>query len=225
MGNSCACCATDQNKTDKYGQPLQSQEVLGVDEKAPAPGFHTKAEIGVIGNRPDAPNGGSAGGGAKTDGEGDETLNLDDGSTYQGQVVDGKRHGQGVWQSRTGQYDGQWKDDMQHGTGSQTWSDGRCYHGQFVQGKFSGKGKMEWHTAKGYLTYDGEYVDDLKEGSGKFSWADGRHYTGEWSKGKRHGKGVYTNAKGETKSGFWAQDKFAWLEEDEAREIPTNKSG
>mmetsp|Transcript_100999 Transcript_100999/g.159706 ORF Transcript_100999/g.159706 Transcript_100999/m.159706 type:complete len:215 (-) Transcript_100999:9-653(-) len=213
MGNTCACCGNDSNKFDKSGQPLQSQEVLGVADKAPTPGFHTKAEIGMIG-KGDVQNGDNN---SKMDGDEDETINFEDGSTYQGQVINGKRHGKGIWQSRTGQYDGQWKDDMQHGSGAQTWSDGRSYKGEFCQGKFSGKGKMEWHTAKGHLTYEGQYVNDLKEGQGKFSWSDGRHYTGEWLKGKRHGKGVYTNAKGETKKGIWAQDKFEkWLDENEA---------
>jgi hypothetical protein len=242
MGNSGACCSgqggakccTDRSKDakDAIGQPvagqaLPSSEVMGIDT-IPAPGFDSKANIAdnSEGERKlpeDAcPGGDSAAGG---DGRREESKNVsyDDGSTYTGQLVDGKRHGHGVWQSRTGQYDGQWKADQQHGTGRQNWSDGRVYEGQFLNGKFSGTGRMTWHTQKGQLTYEGQYKDDLKHGKGKFVWSDGRTYDGEWKAGKRDGRGMYMNAKCEQKIGFWVDDKFdRWetQEEDNSKPAP-----
>merc|ERR1719440_1671272 len=61
-------------------------------------------------------------------------VTYEDGSTYIGQISNGKRQGHGIWQSRTGQYEGQWKADAQHGRGTQTWHDGRVYDGQFQKG-------------------------------------------------------------------------------------------
>lgn len=135
-------------------------------------------------------------------------VTYEDGSTYTGQICDGKRQGHGLWQSRTGQYEGQWKCDQQHGQGQQTWSDGRVYDGQFCSGRFSGQGRMVWHTAKGMLVYEGIYKDDLKHGHGKFVWADGRTYDGQWQRGKRHGRGVYMKPLCDRKVGHWCDDKF-----------------
>lgn len=235
MGNTACCageqaggkaCCSNQSKDAKdlvgapvAGEPIPSSEVLGIDKIA-TPGFNSKAEISeakdgsAVANK--CPGGDSAAGGDSTlrDNE-SQTVTYDDGSTYTGQVVNGKRHGQGLWQSRTGQYEGQWQSDVQHGSGHQTWSDGRVYDGQFENGKFAGKGRMVWHTQKGLLTYEGQYKDDLKHGTGKFVWADGRTYDGMWREGKRHGRGMYMNARCEQKVGYWNDDKFERWETNE----------
>jgi len=138
----------------------------------------------------------------------EKTVHYADGSMYEGQVVNGLRHGTGVYKSGSEQYQGQWQEDKQHGVGRQSWSDGRSYEGQFNQGRFAGIGKMVWQTQKGVMTYEGEYVEDLKHGTGKFSWPDGRTYDGEWLRGKRHGRGAYTTVKGEYKIGHWSEDRF-----------------
>mmetsp|Transcript_36051 Transcript_36051/g.82800 ORF Transcript_36051/g.82800 Transcript_36051/m.82800 type:complete len:201 (-) Transcript_36051:62-664(-) len=138
-----------------------------------------------------------------------QTLAYNDGSTYVGQVdKDGKRHGSGRWTSDAGCYEGQWRDDVQHGEGRQEWSDGRSYEGQFANGRFSGYGKMLWTSQTGVLSYEGQYQNDLKHGVGKFTWADGRTYEGEWQNGKRHGQGLYTSSNGEKKVCHWVDDKF-----------------
>ncbi|CAE7365149.1 PIP5K3 [Symbiodinium pilosum] len=143
-------------------------------------------------------------------------VTYQDGSTYTGMIKSGKRHGHGVWQSKSCQYEGQWKEDQQDGHGRQTWSDGRVYEGQFHKGRFSGTGKMVWHTQKGMLVYEGQYKDDLKDGHGMFIWPDGRTYDGEWREGKRHGRGTYITAKAERKVGYWVEDKFDRWEKDAA---------
>mmetsp|Transcript_12372 Transcript_12372/g.29068 ORF Transcript_12372/g.29068 Transcript_12372/m.29068 type:complete len:249 (+) Transcript_12372:80-826(+) len=139
----------------------------------------------------------------------DTCQNYDDGSTYYGQVYEGRRHGQGTWHSPSMQYEGQWHSDVQHGDGVQIWADGGCYTGQFSHGKFSGTGRMSWKTTTGTHVYEGQYVDDLKHGFGKFQWADGRVYEGEWRNGKRHGKGSFLSASGKVTTGIWASDKFS----------------
>jgi len=222
---------------EALGSPVpahgQSSELAGV-RPAAAPGFSAQEEFEMQGDKSPTAGagqtpmgehnnlalgtedgiGGCPGGDSAAGGEGlrmdkdSKTTTYPDGSTYTGQIVDDKRHGHGLWQSRNGWYNGQWLNDMQHGQGRQTWSDGRAYEGQFHAGKFAGKGQMIWHTQKGMLIYDGQYKDDLKHGTGKFIWADGRMYDGEWKCGKRHGKGKYMNNKQEQKFGFWVDDKF-----------------
>lgn len=141
------------------------------------------------------------------------THTYEDGSTYKGQLVSGKRHGHGEWRSATAGYVGHWHEDAMHGRGKHTWTDGRVYEGEFRNGKFSGQGRMEWHAQKGVLVYEGEYLDDMKHGHGKFLWADGRAYDGQWSMGKRDGKGTYTDAQGVTKAGIWKANKFEGWED------------
>jgi len=145
--------------------------------------------------------------------EGDEEETYDDGSTYVGQLIAGKRHGHGVWTSPAEQYAGQWKHDHRDGKGRQTWQDGRVYDGQFQEGKFDGTGRMEWHTPQGLMVYDGAYVNDVKHGHGKYHWPDGRIYDGQWGQGKRWGQAVYVNSGGERREGIWKDDKLErWLD-------------
>jgi len=137
----------------------------------------------------------------------------EDGSTFSGQLVCGRRHGRGIWMSPTEQYTGQWKDDQRDGHGKQTWSDGRQYDGQFSDGKFDGHGRMEWHTPNGLMVYEGQYVNDLKHGIGKYTWPDNRVYEGQWVQGHRSGHASYTNLNGEEKCGIWKDDKIlSWVE-------------
>lgn len=137
-----------------------------------------------------------------------------DGSTYEGSLQGGKRHGHGIWVSASGiMYDGQWQDDRFQGGGRQTWQDGRSFEGSYVRGKFEGHGRMEWNDPKGKVVYEGQYVNGLKDGKGKFMWPDGRVYDGEWAEGKRNGAGLYISAKGEKKRGIWQNDKLeSWVD-------------
>eukprot|EP00928_Gymnodinium_smaydae_P063318 TRINITY_DN46942_c0_g1_i1.p1 TRINITY_DN46942_c0_g1~~TRINITY_DN46942_c0_g1_i1.p1 ORF type:complete len:226 (-),score=30.61 TRINITY_DN46942_c0_g1_i1:124-801(-) len=136
----------------------------------------------------------------------------EDGSTFQGQLCDGRRHGYGTWISTMEKYVGEWAVDQRHGDGTQSWKDGRLYIGQFREGRFDGKGKMEWHTPEGLMVYEGEYRDDLKHGEGSYRWPDGRTYKGQWLQGKRSGKAAYTNLAGEVKYGLWHDDRIErWL--------------
>jgi len=64
-----------------------------------------------------------------------------DGSKYQGELKDGKRHGQGAWLRPDGtKYVGQWFNDRPEGQGTITWPDGKKYVGQWKNGKRHGQG-------------------------------------------------------------------------------------
>jgi len=153
----------------------------------------------------------------------EKTLQYPDGSTFTGCLRNGLRHGPGVFRSHTEIYEGEWQDDVQHGTGRQMWNDGRFYEGEYVKGHFSGKGKMVWKTPKGDMCYEGEYLDDLKHGTGKFTWPDGRCYDGEWQRGKRHGRGAYTTSRGDYRIGYWSEDRFVRWEQNSCEQDSVNR--
>lgn len=63
-------------------------------------------------------------------------------------------------------YDGEWHNDVIHGTGVFLWADQSAQHddvyeGQFADGKIHGVGV--YHFANGD-SYNGEFVDGLKSG-------------------------------------------------------------
>ncbi|CAD7946763.1 unnamed protein product [Amoebophrya sp. A120] len=66
----------------------------------------------------------------------------EDGSTYDGQFVFGKRHGKGVLVSPDGvRYEGEFEGNEKHGQGVETLPDGSKYEGGFWNGRRFGKGK------------------------------------------------------------------------------------
>lgn len=140
----------------------------------------------------------------------------DDGSTFSGQIRNGRRNGRGTWVSEDEWYEGEWQEDRRHGEGFQSWKDGRTYRGQFRHGKFEGHGRMEWLSSEGLASYEGQYMDDLKHGAGVYRWADGRAYDGDWSCGLRHGEATYLHPRGDPRRGTWRNDRLQRWEEPEA---------
>mmetsp|Transcript_61343 Transcript_61343/g.146109 ORF Transcript_61343/g.146109 Transcript_61343/m.146109 type:complete len:222 (-) Transcript_61343:52-717(-) len=206
------CCSTGRSSgglcgTGKGPVSRERQDLVGITPTQP-PGVKDVPNSRL----PHAASGPDGDSHKNAESNGPTTKVYEDGSVYTGQLVDGKRHGEGTWRKDAQMYEGQWEDDKHHGRGSQTWGDGRSYEGNFERGHFSGYGRMVWQLKKGQLTYEGQYKGDLKHGRGKFTWADGRVYDGEWQSGKRHGTGVYTNASKEQKTGLWKEDQFeGWI--------------
>ena len=51
-----------------------------------------------------------------------------DGDVYEGEWLDDKAHGQGVYYHEDGsKYEGEWFEDKQHGIGTESWPDGAQY--------------------------------------------------------------------------------------------------
>lgn len=123
---------------------------------------------------------------------------------YDGEKMDGMKHGLGLLRSKGWTYTGEFKEDQKHGLGVMSWDDGRRYRGQFEDDSFHGNATMTWPDGR---EYSGQYSIGKKHGSGCFSWPDGRKYDGQWVAGKRHGIGVYTNAKGFTCKSAWQMDR------------------
>ena len=160
-----------------------------------------------------------------------------DGSRYEGEVRNGKRHGRGVyvWSDGT-RYEGDWRDGHKHGQGTYTWAnghryagefrndrrtgqgtytwpDGGRYQGQFLNGKLHGRGTRDWANGERYV---GEYRDDVRTGQGTYTWPNGHRYEGQWLSNKMHGQGTYTWPNGERYAGAYrdgrrtGQGTYAW---------------
>ena len=84
---------------------------------------------------------------------------FDNGDTYAGDFLNGKKHGHGLLKTPTKRsYDGEWEDDLPHGYGMNTFPNGKVYRGEFRKGK--------------------------PFGDGQWTYSDGRTYTGKWIKGE-----------------------------------------
>ncbi len=70
-----------------------------------------------------------------------ESYTYPDGSKYEGEFKDGKRHGQGIWIRPDGaKYKGEWVDDKPCGQGILIFTDGKKYEGGWKEGKRHGQG-------------------------------------------------------------------------------------
>ena len=64
---------------------------------------------------------------------------------YEGDLVDGRPHGRGVYRWPSGaRYEGEWRDGKRHGRGVYTWADGGRYDGEYVDGARTGRGVQTW---------------------------------------------------------------------------------
>jgi hypothetical protein len=102
-------------------------------------------------------------------------------------------------------YEGEYVNGLKHGKGKLTFSDGRVYEGDFVNGKFHGKGKIIDPNGGGY---EGDFADGYMNGKGKYIYSDGRIYIGDLVKQNFHGKGKMTHPDGRIEEGRWENDEF-----------------
>ena len=96
-------------------------------------------------------------------------------------------------------YIGEWKDDIKHGQGTNTWANGSKYIGEYKDDIRHGQGTYTWASGNKYI---GEYKDTKRYGQGTFTWANGDKYIGEYKDNKRHGQGTYTYVSGREERGY-----------------------
>ena len=144
--------------------------------------------------------------------------------SYEGQLREGKPHGEGVGRFASGgEYVGNWANGQFHGQGKWLDGQGEGYEGEWIRGLKEGKGSYHYKDGTTYtgmwkanmpkgkgtriLTDSSRYTGLWKNGKleGGGSWRDeaGNRYEGAWLKGKFHGKGTYSYADGSTYSGQW----------------------
>lgn len=137
-------------------------------------------------------------------------LDEESGEIYEGQWLNGRRHGHGVcvyadgtmyeggWRlgaehgrgalmtgDRTPIYSGDWADGLPHGQGVYRWACGDSYSGDWREGVRHGRGA---YLTSGGCCYSGDWKDGRRHGKGLFSWPDGGSYEGDWEADQRHGR-------------------------------------
>lgn len=115
-------------------------------------------------------------------------VEYDGGDVYEGEILNGKRHGHGTY----------------------TWADGDTYEGDWKDGKRCGRGNLIQYgkspTGETYMkySYDGEWLEGKEHGHGICVEGDfgmekmDKVFEGEWVNGKRQGRFVWylTNSNG-----------------------------
>lgn len=115
-------------------------------------------------------------------------VEYDGGDVYEGEILNGKRHGHGTY----------------------TWADGDTYEGDWKDGKRCGRGKLIQYgkspSGETYMkySYDGEWLDSKEHGHGICVEGDfgmekmDKVFEGEWVNGKRQGRFIWylTNSNG-----------------------------
>eukprot|EP01017_Pseudomicrothorax_dubius_P040538 TRINITY_DN6355_c0_g3_i1.p3 TRINITY_DN6355_c0_g3~~TRINITY_DN6355_c0_g3_i1.p3 ORF type:complete len:194 (+),score=67.20 TRINITY_DN6355_c0_g3_i1:43-624(+) len=127
-----------------------------------------------------------------------------DGSKYEGELQNDKRHGKGKLTDPTGIiFAGEFKGDL-FITGIVIFPNGERYEGDLVDGKKHGKGT--YHHTSGNK-YEGQWNEDKRHGRGVFHYAEQKErYEGEWNNGTREGLGTYFFADGRKYVGGWKGD-------------------
>ena len=135
-----------------------------------------------------------------------DTLLLEDGSMYMGQIRDSLFNGQGVCIYADGTvYKGEWKDGLWNGKGTLVYPDGDIYKGSFRNHLKEGRGVYVYSSG---ARYDGEWKNDKFNGKGTLRFEDGGIYEGEWKDDMKHGYGKLFSSTGYSSTGYFYFDEF-----------------
>lgn len=116
-----------------------------------------------------------------------KTIKDAEGNLYTGDMLNGKRHGDGVlFMISGGKYDGEWENDCYQGNGTLVLESGNIYIGAFSKGFMHGHGKMIYSDGS---YYDGDFEYGVRDGFGKYYINPKNKYTGYWENGMKNGKG------------------------------------
>lgn len=128
------------------------------------------------------------------------------GNKYEGQWFQDKRHGYGTLYYKNGdKYIGNWTNDMKDGRGVMITTGGDQYAGEWKENKITGKGTFTWSNGDKYV---GDFKDGLRDGEGTYSWHSGTKHIGSWKAGMRNGYGTFYYSNGTSRSGYWKDDKL-----------------
>ena len=90
---------------------------------------------------------------------GENVIEYRDGGHYEGDILDGKREGYGIYSYQSYSYEGNWTNDTKHG-GAKEIKDKQIFEGMFQKGQ-----KKSGNTvyANGYI-YNGSYEKNMRNG-------------------------------------------------------------
>ena len=115
-------------------------------------------------------------------------YNEDDGSNkevYEGEMMNGKKHGIGKLTTKDYIREGTWKEDKFTGWGRESKPNGEVLEGRFVDGKVEGKGILRDSKGSSYI---GDFVDSKREGFGELDTKKA-NYKGQFKNNKFNGHG------------------------------------
>lgn len=122
-------------------------------------------------------------------------------------------------------YQGEFVDGKKHGRGKNTFNshpDFEEYEGDFVDGVMHGRGKM---VLKNRNVYVGDFNNDFMEGNGTMTYReDNSRYEGDWAQGRMHGQGNVHDGQGTLlySAQFINDEPQFEDEEEEEEEAPVN---
>ena len=99
---------------------------------------------------------------------------------YRGEFKAGQRSGEGTLHWKDGGcYNGQWLNDKLHGHGVFT-REGYTYTGQYKNGLKDGDGTLEYPYDSPYLEYVGSFLEGMRHGQGRLTYKNEESYNGQW---------------------------------------------
>jgi len=128
------------------------------------------------------------------------------GTSYFGEIKDGKKEGYGIDIRSDFIYLGEYKDDLPSGKGKMIFKNADYYDGDWKEGKFEGQGRFVLRATG--ISYHGQFIQGLKDGYGVEERGDGSKYEGHFKEGQKHGKGLYKWAIGERYEGEFVENKM-----------------
>lgn len=129
-------------------------------------------------------------------------MKIFDNGIYRGDLVNGLRHGAGVYTWYNGaKYIGAWRNGDMHGKLSMyRFSNGSWYVGDFRNNGITGYGTMLYDR---YYQYEGDFVYGLKHGFGTETWNDETKYIGKFQNDERDGFGYWIYSNGKRKAAYY----------------------
>ena len=104
---------------------------------------------------------------------------------YEGEMLNGKKHGVGKLKTKENFREGTWKEDKFTGWGREKRQNGEILEGRFINGKVEGKGILRDSRDSSYI---GDFVDSKRDGYGELD-TEKAYYRGEFKNNKFHGHG------------------------------------
>jgi hypothetical protein len=102
-------------------------------------------------------------------------------------------------------YEGEFLNGKKHGVGVQYYPDGMArYKGQFVNDQRSGRGTYYFSNGDKYVGY---FASNVPHGKGSYFYQDGERFSGTFQKGVREGYGILYKTNGTRIAGHYQNDE------------------
>lgn len=125
---------------------------------------------------------------------------------YEGDLKDGKRHGEGKMCYDNGDvYVGEWESDVRHGKGKLQLVTGGIYQGMWENDLFSGKGVLKFSSG---AFYEGDFKAGKYHGKGKYTYPDDSSFQGIYENDLREGKGLFIDSSGKRFRHVYEHDRL-----------------